>query len=111
MFMYLHLRIDGDHVIAEVKNSGELTFSSIGGPNSQRSDYPFSVIRISEFTGLSAISTEDLLAEILRRHGHMDAIVRRLINGDDLILWLQRNLSDKQLIELVSSLLEGRLEQ
>lgn len=69
MFMYLHLRVGSNGEIhAEVKNSGELTFSSLGGPSGQRSDYPFSVMRIERFDGLSAINEEQLLAEILRRY-------------------------------------------
>lgn len=67
-FMYLHLTAKDDGVHAEVRNSGELKFSSLGTPSGQRSDYPFSVMRIESFTGLSAINEELLLTEILRRY-------------------------------------------
>lgn len=66
-FMYLHLHTDDDGINAEVKNSGELSFSSLGGASSQRSDRPFAVFRIASFSGLSAVDEVQLLDELMRR--------------------------------------------
>jgi len=67
-FMYLKLWQDREHGIrAEIVNSGQLGFSSLGGPNSKLSDQPFAVFEIGEFSGLRAIEEDDLLEELLRR--------------------------------------------
>lgn len=69
MFMYLRLDTDENgKVHATVLNQGSLPFSSLGGPNSQRSDGPFSVMKIHSFLGLENIDENDLLQEVFRRY-------------------------------------------
>ncbi|HEV2174237.1 MAG TPA: hypothetical protein VGR71_11755 [Nitrospira sp.] len=67
-FMYLELYVDPEdnHVRAVVTKSGNLRHS-VGGENSRMSAGPVAVFAIDGFDGLGVITTEDLLAELLRR--------------------------------------------
>jgi hypothetical protein len=93
-FTYLHLFADEGDIYAEVRNSGELTFSSLGGPNSRPSKRPFAVFALEEFTGLSAIPDRQLLDELFRRYTTKE-IASRLnltLSTDELIELLRQRL-------------------
>jgi hypothetical protein len=93
-FMYLHLRTNEQGGInAEVKNDG--TFTSLGGPNSQRSDRPFAVFRIESFEGLSFIDEDMLLIELFKRYSTADLASR-----------LQIRFTDKELLNMLSDRLK-----
>jgi hypothetical protein len=95
MFMYLHLRTDRDGKIhAEVKSHGALGFSSLGGPTSKRSDLPFAVFEIDDFTGLGAIDEDSLFAELFRRVSTKE-LLRRIgceFTNSELIEMLQERM-------------------
>lgn len=93
--MYLHLRSNREGEIeAEVKNSGELKFSSLGGPSSQMSDHPFAVFKISEFSGIDCIETDDLYSELIRRCGNSYLLNRLEIDltNEELVRMLTERL-------------------
>jgi hypothetical protein len=70
-FMYLDLRVNKEGKIrARVRPNGELKARSIGTANARMTDSPFAVFQIEEFEGLEVISDQDLLDELLSRHGH-----------------------------------------
>lgn len=111
MFMYLHLYwndgmqalgtniVAGDRgVRAEVKNNGSLAsngaIKSLGTKSSQNSHDPFAVFKISEFTGLDAIETDQLWSELQGRLEH-----------DDIKQHFLRRASAQELLDL----LRGRL--
>jgi hypothetical protein len=97
-FMYLHLMTDQyGKVHASVKNNGALTFSSLGGPDSQGSHGPFAVFKIEDFDGIENIDNENLLNELLRRF-----TVRQLIQ------YIQIHMSTKEILELLSERLTDR---
>jgi len=91
-FMYLHLRTDKDGKIhATVMSHGALTFSSLGGPNSQASHGPFAVFRIEGFDGLENVDERLLMQELFRRY-----------TTKELLQQLQINMTTRELIELLS---------
>lgn len=94
-FMYLHLRSDKEgKVHARIQPSGEMKFSSLGGPNSQQTNMPFAVMRIEAFDGLEHIADGELLAELLRRQS-ATATLRSLaasMSNDDLLRMIEQRL-------------------
>jgi hypothetical protein len=90
--MYLHLNAGknvGD-ISVEVKNHGALQFSSLGTSSSQRTDHPFAVFKIAQFTGIDCIDTDDLYEELLRRYG-----------SEGLLERMQRDLSNEDVATMV----------
>ncbi len=97
MFMYLHLYTSPNrsgNVVAKVRNTGYLGKPDIENSQSSSSTTPFAVFRIEEFTGLSCIDIDDIIAEIKNRLSTKQ-ILRKLdmdLTNEDIIEILQERM-------------------
>lgn len=100
-FMYLSLWTDKEgKAVAKLQNHGALQFSSLGGPNSRRTDHPFAVFQIDTFQGIEALDDGELVKELLRRFTTKEILQR-----------LQIHLTSDEILRLLSDRLKGRAGQ